>query len=111
MLDLDQSGLVPKVEVIETHHSVFIETKVPDPPTFDGNWSDDEGKDDESFFANMGEVAGPSKPRKRKKPSVKTEKAVDTGEIYECKFCDTQFATKRERESHMCKYLKCNLRN
>lgn len=99
-------------ELKESKHAVFIETIVPDPPTFDGNWSDDDKKDNKDFFSTTAhDVAGPSKPKRIQKRNPPQKPAAIVGEVIECKYCDTQFSLRRELIAHMCKLLKCNLKN
>ena len=96
-------------------------------PTFDGRWSSDEDDDYDDGFpdsddeplsklkskrkkkrANIGEDGFPVKVSREGFWSHKSKSLA--GKIA-CKYCDTIFSCKEERQMHVCVYLQCDRRN
>jgi hypothetical protein len=100
----------PKVEISE-----------PPDKTFDGNWSDD---DNDHFNQSIDdfefEIPKPKqRSRSRKIDADNLESRINLGKHklrslvgkLACKYCDTLFSSRGEKDLHACKYLQCKNKN
>lgn len=91
--------------------------------TFDGNWSDDANNDDDIESNDDFEFDFPStdkvkkKRKKERPPDVRSKITLGKHKFRNlrgrpaCRYCDTVFATKDEKNMHFCKYLQCDPKN
>jgi ribosomal protein S27E len=84
--------------------------------TFDGNWSeDDDNHDDSNDDFEFQAPKAKQKHRQKKLDPQNLESRINLGKHkfrslvgkLACRYCDTLFPSKLERDMHVCKYLQC----